>query len=148
MKVDTDLFIGIVRYTMLAGALYDLAFAVPILAFPEGIAPILGLPLPDQQIYLRFLAVFLVALAIFYLLPVLHPGRYLGNVAAAAATRAMGGLYMIAAVAFFAQPRPFLLLGAGDLAFGLLHYLSLLPFAGPRVWRIAGADLTPRRPVR
>jgi hypothetical protein len=146
--VTTDLFVAIVRYTMLAGALYDLLFAVPMLAAPGWAAGILSLPMPDQEIYLRFTAVFLFGLALFYLLPVLHPGRYLGNVAAAAALRAMGGVFMVAAVLAYDQPRPFLLLGAVDLAFAGLHYLSLVPFAGLKVWRIAGADISARRSGR
>ena len=146
--VNTDRFITIIRWTMLAGALYDLLFAVPILAAPGAVAPVLRIPMPEQEVYLRFLGVFLAGLAIFYLLPVVRPGRYLGNVAAAAVTRAMGGVYMLAAVLLYGQARAFLLLGAGDLFFAVLHVLTLLPFTGLRVWTAAGLDLAPRRPAR
>ncbi len=145
--MTTDLFIAFIRVTMLAGAVYDAAFAVPILVAPERLAPLLGLAMPAQEIYLRFTSVFLLGFALFYLLPAAYPGRYLGNVAAAVAIRALGGIFMVVAVAAYDQPRPFLILGVIDLAFAAVHYVSLVPFAGPRIWRLAGADLAPRPPA-
>jgi hypothetical protein len=142
--MTTSTFLGILRSLMLAGAAYDVVFAIPILAAPAPLASLLGLPMPEQEIYLRFTGVFLLGLALFYLMPVLHPGRYLGNVVAAAFLRSLGGCFLLGAVLLFEQPRPFLILGAADLAFAALHYLSLVPFAGLRVWRITGADLAPR----
>jgi len=147
-RVTTEMFLRIVRVTMLAGALYDAAFALPILVAPESLARLLGLPMPDQEIYLRFTSVFLLGLAVFYLMPVLHPGRYLGNVVAAGVVRALGAVFLVTAVVQYHQPRPFLLLGAGDLLLAGLHYLSLVPFAGLRVWRLTGTDLAPRRAGR
>jgi hypothetical protein len=146
--VTTGTFLKIVRVTMLMGAVYDLAFALPILVAPERLAALLGLPMPEQEIYLRFSSVFLAGLAVFYLMPVLHPGRYLGNVVAAWVVRTLGAVFLATAVLQYHQPRPFLLLGAGDLLLAGLHYLSLVPFAGLRVWRLTGADLAPRRAGR
>lgn len=143
--MSTDLFVAIVRYTMLAGAIYDVAFAIPILLAPEWLSRIIALPMPEQEIYLRFLGIFLLGLTLFYLMPVLHPGRYFGNVAAAAATRALGGLFMAVAVLRYGQPRPFLILAAGDLGWAAIHYLSLVPFAGWKVWQVAGLDVSARR---
>jgi len=145
--MNTGHFLSAVRITMLAGAVYDAAVAAAILAAPEALAGLLRLPMPAEQIFLRFIGVFLLALALFYLLPVLHPGRYLGNVVVAAAARAMGGIFLVAAVAGFDQPRPYLLLGAIDLGFAGIHYLSLVPFNGFKVWQLAGADLAPRGPA-
>lgn len=142
--MNTGHFLAAVRYTMLAGAVYDAAVAIAILAAPELLARILDLPMPAEQIFLRFIGVFLLALALFYMLPVLHAGRYLGNVVVAAAARTMGGIFLIAAVAGFGEPRAYLLLGAIDLGFGGIHYLSLVPFNGFKVWQLAGADLAPR----
>jgi hypothetical protein len=144
--VSAERAVAVVRYTMLAGAVYDLAFAVPILAAPGWLSEILHVPMPREEVYLRLLGIFLAALALFYLLPAIYPGRYLGNVAAAAAARALGALFLFAAVAAYGQPRPLLLLGAGDLAFAIVHYASLVPLAGPRVWRAAGSDLGARAP--
>src|SRR5262249_3447741 len=116
-RVTTSTFLNALRAIMAAGAIYDVAFALPILIAPEPLAGLLGLPMPAQEIYLRFTAVFLFGLAVFYLMPVVHPGRYLGNVVAAAFLRLIGGIFLVAAVLAYGQPRPFLLLGASDLAF-------------------------------
>ena len=95
--VNTALFLAIIRYGMLAGALYDAAFAIPILAAPDFLAGRLGLPMPDQQIHLRFLGIFLLVTSLFYMMPVLYPGKYLGNVAVAVLGRAMGAAFLMAA---------------------------------------------------
>ena len=146
--MNTGTSITIVRCTMLAGAVYDALFAVPILVAPAWLSGLIAVPLPREEIYLRFVGVFLLGLALFYLLPVIHPGRYLGNVAAAAAVRAAGGAFMLVGVLGFAQPRPFLLLAAGDLFFAVLHYMSLVPLSGWKIWRLAGAEIESRRPDR
>ena len=137
-----------VRRTMLAGAIYDILFAVPIATAPGWLSGMIGVPMPDQEVYLRFLGVFLLGLAGFYLQPVFNTGRYLGNVAVAAALRAAGGIFMFAGVLAYHQPRAFLLLGAGDLAFAVVHFLSLAPFTGWRFWRAASADSAPGAPSR
>ena len=142
--MTTETFLRIVRVTMLAGAAYDVAFALPILVAPEPLAGLLGLPMPDQEIYLRFSSVFLLGLAYFYMMPVLHAGRYLGNVVGAALIRFLGAAFLVTAVLLYHQPRALLLLGTGDLLFAGLHYLSLVPFTGLRVWRLTGADLGSR----
>jgi hypothetical protein len=140
----THHFLAFIRFTMLAGALYDAALAIPVMVAPGSLARILGLPMPDTEIHLRFLGVFLLILSLYYLAPVLYPGRYLGNVAIAALGRAMGAAFLIFAVLQYDQPRPYLLLGMVDLVFGMVHYISLLPFSGFAVWRIAGMDLSYR----
>jgi len=142
--MNTGTFVRIVRATMLAGAAYDLVLAAFVLASPATLAGLLGLEMPGQQIYLRLLGVFLAGVPAFYLMPVLHPGRYFGNVVAASLLRALGGAFLVIAVLGYGEPKPFLLLAAIDLAFAAAHYLSLVPFAGLAVWRLTGVDLSPR----
>ena len=113
------------RVTMAAGSLYDVAFAALTLIAPQWGAWFFDIPLPDQQVYLRFTGVFLLMLALFYMLPVIHPGRYLGNVVVAIVGRAAGGIFMMGAALAFDQARAFLLLGAGDMVFALLHLVFL-----------------------
>lgn len=114
------------RVTMAAGSLYDLTFGLMILFAPHWGSWFLEIPLPSEQVYLRFTGVFLLALALFYMLPVVHPGRYLGNVVVAIVARAAGAMFLIISALAFDQPGAFLLLGAGDLIFAMLHiyYLS------------------------
>ncbi len=109
------------RITMVAGSLYDIAFAAVNLIAPQLGSAIFEIPLPEEQVYLRFTGIFLIALALFYMLPAIHPGRYLGNVVAAILARTAGALFLIAAATWYGQPRAFLVLGAGDLAFALVH---------------------------
>ncbi len=106
---------------MAAGSLYDLAFAVVNLIIPALGSAVMSIPMPADEVYLRFIGVFLVILALFYMLPVIHPDRYLGVVSVAIVGRAMGAVFLFVAVAGFGQPAPFIALGLGDLFFSLLH---------------------------
>ena len=123
---------SLVAVSMLAGAAYDAAFGAVILAAPEDLAPVLGLPLPADQFYLRFIGVFLFGLAIVYALPARHPDRYRGVVTAAVVIRLMGCLYLTGAAVLFARPPVFLLLAAADGGFALLHAVGLWLRPAPR----------------
>ncbi len=113
------------RMSLIAGSLYDAAFAIVNLIVPSLGARALGIALPADELYLRFTGVFLIILALFYLLPAIHPGRYLGNVAAAIIGRTLGAIFLFAAVIGWGRPQIFLLLGAGDLLFAILHAIFL-----------------------
>jgi hypothetical protein len=123
------------RVTMAAGSLYDFTFAMINLAAPGLGSWFLEIPLPAQQIYLRFTGVFLLMAALFYMLPVIHPGRYLGNVVVAILGRAVGGVFMITAALAFAEPPAFILLGGGDLIFASLHLYYLARAEGGNPFR-------------
>ena len=113
------------RITLTMGSLYDLAFAFINLAAPRWGAEFFEIPMPAEQVYLRFTGIFLIMAALFYMLPVIHPGRYLGNVVVAIIGRTLGALFLFAAALFFAYPPAFILLGAGDLGFAVLHFYYL-----------------------
>ena len=113
------------RVTMVAGSLYDMVFAVINVAAPGFGSWFLEIPLPEDQIYLRFTGVFLFIMALFYLLPVIHPGKYLGNVVVAIIGRGIGALFLIGAVLIFGYPKAFVMLGAGDLLFSVFHLYYL-----------------------
>lgn len=123
------------RISLIAGSLYDLTFAFINLAAPAIGAAFFEIPLPEQQVYLRFTGVFLIMLALFYMLPVIHPGRYLGNVVVAILGRGMGALFLIVAVTLYDQPRAFILLGMGDLVFAALHTVFLARAEGGNPFR-------------
>ncbi|HEY3176422.1 MAG TPA: hypothetical protein VGK94_11770 [Candidatus Polarisedimenticolia bacterium] len=123
------------RVTLVAGSLYDFTFAIINLAAPGFGSWFLEIPMPGEQIYLRFIGVFLVMAALFYMLPAIHPGRYLGNVVVAIVGRGMGAVFLIAAVLAFSYPPAFLLLGAGDLIFALLHLYYLARAGGGNPFR-------------
>jgi len=113
------------RITLLMGSLYDITFAFINLAAPRWGSEFLEIPMPAEQVYLRFTGVFLIMAALFYMLPVIHPGRYLGNVVVAIIGRTLGAVFLFAAALFFAYPPAFILLGAGDLGFAVLHFYYL-----------------------
>ena len=116
----------ILQLSLVVGAVYDIAFGLGILLAPGTLAGVLGLPMPQDQLYLRFLSVFLFGLALYYLLPAVDPERFRPVVWVAVAVRAMGFLFMAAAWSLFSRPGIFLLLGAADLAFALAHGAGLL----------------------
>lgn len=113
------------RISMAAGALYDLCFGIVNLAFPVWASGLLQIPLPAEQIYLRFSGVFLFILALVYMLPVIHPGRYLGVVVVAILGRAAGAVFLVSAALLYDQPPAFLILAGGDLFFACAHAFFL-----------------------
>src|SRR5262245_55240154 len=101
------------------GAIYDVAFAVAILAAPEALSKLFGIPLPDDRFYLRLVAVLLLVLGAIYLLPARDPERFRAIAPIAAAGRLLGfALFTLA----WSQGRPgaFLVLGSADLAIALV----------------------------
>lgn len=113
-----------VGISMAAGAAYDWAFALAILAFPGLSARWLGLALPPDPVYLNLNAVFLLLLGGIYLVAARDPEGHQGVVAVAAAGRLLGAAYL---AGVWAQGRPaaFLGLGIGDLAFAAAHAILL-----------------------
>jgi hypothetical protein len=121
------LFLRLLRWSLVLGALYDLAFAAVLLSAPELPARALRLPTPGAFFYLAIMAVMLGMLAGLYLLAAQDPRRYSGVVAVAAAGRTAGGVTL----ALAAHGRPELAglypLAAADLFFGLTTALCWWP---------------------
>ena len=111
-------FLGI---TLIAGAVYDAAFGLPILFFPAPLARVLGIVLPRTEVYLRLNGIFLLILALFYLVTALDPDRHPGNVIVVILGRAMGGIFFCGYALGFDGGPVFLLLGSADLGFALIH---------------------------
>jgi hypothetical protein len=119
-------FLTLLRGSLLAGALYDAAFAAVMLIRPEIPASLLHLPLaPD--FYLSILAVLLLMLAALYTFAARDTRRYSGIVPVAIAGRLAGGLLLLAAAWGHADLGGLYPLAAADLGFGLLHAAFWLP---------------------
>ena len=122
-------FLTLLRGSLVLGAIYDLAFAVLMVAAPGVPARMLDLPLPPPaaRFYLWVMAVLLAMVACLYLLAARDTRRYSGIVAVAIGGRIAGGL----AMAFAAVRGPDLdglyPLAAADLGFGLVHALFWVP---------------------
>ncbi len=117
----------LLRWGLLAGALYDLGFALLMTLAPQIPQQWFHLPLPGEPFYLWLIAVLLAMLAGMYLLAAHDPRRYGGIVALAILGRGAGFLVLAAA----AWGRPDLSglwpLAGADLAFAAIHAVSYLP---------------------
>ena len=116
-----------VARSMAAGAAYDLVFAIAILGFLRPAARLLALEPPADPTYLRLNGVFLIVLALMYLLAAARPARYQGVVFVAVIARGLGAAYFAAVARLGPGPAStFLALGSVDLAFALLHATLLV----------------------
>lgn len=121
------LFLRLLRLGLVAGALYDLAFAAAMVLFPGVPARLLGLPLPGETFYLWLMATFLIMLASLYLAAAHDPRRYSAIIAVAIGGRLLGAAAFTAA----AWGRPELAglhpLALCDFLFGAGHAACWLP---------------------
>ncbi len=117
-------------WSLRAGAAYDALFALVLVAFPQQIGSIFGLPLPGERFYLWLIALLLASLGAFYVLVARNPSGERDFLRLAVAIRLIGALVLGAA----ALGRPDLgglwAIAAGDLLFGVAHLtLSRSPVA-------------------
>lgn len=109
---------------MIAGATYDAMFGLGVLVALGPCARLLGLEIPADPVYVRLVGVLLLLLAGMYLLPATDPVRYRGVVAVAIIGR-FGGFLFLAAAWVAGRPVAFLGLALGDLAFSVIHAVTL-----------------------
>jgi hypothetical protein len=116
--------------TLVAGALYDFAFAAVFLAAPGRLASALAVPPPGEPFYLRLIAALLLIVGGAYLLAARDPETHRPLVVLAIVGRLLG----FAALAGSTLGRPELsglwLPAFGDLAFSVGHLI-----AGRNLWR-------------
>jgi hypothetical protein len=123
-------FLALLRGSLVLGALYDLFFAVLMVAAPELPARWLGLPLPPLPrgaFWLWVMAVLLAMLACMYYLAARDTRRYSGLVVIAIGGRIAGGLAMALAALRGPDLAGLWPLAAADLGFGLAHALFWWP---------------------
>lgn len=114
----------LLRGSLVLGALYDLVFALLMVAAPGVPARLLDLPLPplpEGAFYLWVMAVLLTMLAALYLLAARDTRRYSGIVAVAIAGRLLGGLALGIAALRGPDLAGLYPLAVADAAFGLAH---------------------------
>jgi len=120
----------LLRASLVAGAVYDLGFAVLMVAAPEVPARVLDLPLPplpQGAFYLWILATVLAMLAALYLTAARDPRRYSAIIAVAIAGRTLGAAVLLAAFLRGPDLGGLLPLAAADFAFGAVHAASWWP---------------------
>jgi hypothetical protein len=110
--------------TLVAGAIWDFAFAATMLVAPRMLEVTLSLPLPGEPFYLRVIAVLLAIAGGFYWLTARDPRGRRPFVALAIAGRFAGFLLL----AWSALERPGLaglwVAAGGDLFFALAHAVT------------------------
>jgi len=122
--------LALLRASLVAGAVYDLAFAVLMVVAPAVPARIFDLPLPPLPrgaFYLWILATLLAMLALLYLAAAYDPRRYSAIIAVAIGGRLVGALAFLIAALLGPDLRGLLPLAASDLAFGAVHAAAWLP---------------------
>jgi len=120
----------LLRASLVAGAVYDLGFAVLMVAAPEVPARVLDLPLPplpQGAFYLWILATVLAMLAALYLTAARDPRRYSAIIAVAIAGRTLGAAVLLAAFLRGPDLGGLLPLAAADFAFGAVPAASWWP---------------------
>ena len=115
------LYLRLLRASLVAGALHDLAFAGALVLEPELPARLLRVPLPGEPLYLWILAVSVTMVAALYLFAAEDPRRYSAVVLVAALGRCAAAVAFGAAA--FGDPAldGLWVAAAIQLAFGLTH---------------------------
>lgn len=113
-------FLKLLRASLVVGAVYDLGFALLMVAAPGWLAESFELPLPPF-FYLWLIALLLVLLAVAYLLAARDPRRYSGNLRLAIGGRLAGAAVLGLAAAREPAFGGLWLAAAGDAALGLAH---------------------------
>jgi hypothetical protein len=120
----------LLRGSLVAGALYDLGFAVLMVVAPGVPARVFDLPLPPLPrgaFYLWILAALLTMLAVLYLAAAYDPRRYSAIIAVAIGGRALGALVFAIAALRGPDLGGLVPLAATDLAFSVVHAASWWP---------------------
>jgi hypothetical protein len=118
------------RGSLVVGAVYDLGFALLMVAAPGVPARLFHLPLPplpEGAFYLWVLAVLLTMLAVLYLIAARDTRRYSGIVAVAIGGRLLGALALAIAALRGPGLEGLYPQAAADAAFGLAHAVFWWP---------------------
>lgn len=118
------------RASLVAGAVYDLGFAVLMVAAPEVPARLFRLPLPPLPrgaFYLWILATLLVMLTALYLAAAYDPRRYSAIIAVAIGGRTLGAAVFLTAALRGPDLGGLFPLAAADFTFGAVHAATWWP---------------------
>jgi len=126
--------LGFLAASFAAGAVYDAALGLVILASPPAVLAFFSIPPPPDPMHFRFAALLLLVLPLFYILPAVDPARFAPVAAAGTGARTLGAAFLFAHAAAGA-PAAYVGFAAVDAAFALAHAWGL---------RRAGLDLLGR----
>ncbi len=132
------------RVLLRIGALYDGGFGVPLLIIPAMMTSLLALPMPNPgEIWLRLDGIFLIVVALIYLVMAQDPARYLGIMPVILLGKAGSVVFYVSYVMIGHESRTFLIFAALDFVMFWLHLWALGPNGLDRI----KAALRPAEPA-
>jgi hypothetical protein len=127
MSFDTPLrqttWDAILRWALLGGALFDLAFGSAVLINWKWLLKLMSLPRPDHETYLYLAAMMTLGAALMWLMAGLAPYRYHANINLAALTRFANGVLLSCLIERGLLPVPIYALVAAELVLAVLHFV-------------------------
>lgn len=132
------------RVLLRIGALYDGGFGVPLLIIPAFMTSLLALPMPNPgEIWLRLDGIFLIVVALIYLVMAQDPARYLGIMPVILLGKAGSVVFYVSYVMIGHESKTFLIFAALDFVMFWLHLWAL----GPNGFDRIKAALRPAEPA-
>ena len=113
----------VLRWALLGGALFDLAFGAAVLINWKWVLELMGLPFPDRETYLYLAAMMTLGAALMWLMAGLAPWRYHANITIAALTRFANGVLLSCLIERGRLPVPIYALVAAELVLAVLHFI-------------------------
>ncbi len=131
------------RILLRIGAAYDGGMGVPLLLLPAVTTKLFALPMPvPGEIWLRLDGIFLIILALIYLVMSQNPARYLGIIPVILLGKAASVVFYAAYVFLDGQSKSFLIFAGLDFILFFLHLWALGPNGMARI----RAALQPAQP--
>ena len=128
---------GVLRWALLAGGLFDLAFGIAVLVAWESVLRLMGLtPIPGAEVFVKLAAFLSLGLGLTFAMGAVAPWRYHANINIAFVMRFGGAAFFGWFV--FGGVLPFALIGmaAGEFVLGVLHFIysrrTAVAAAGPQ----------------
>ena len=130
------------RILLRIGAVYDGGMGVPLLCIPAMTTALFKLPMPvPGEIWLRLDGIFLIIVALIYLVMSMDPARYLGIIPVILLGKAGSVVFYTTYVFLGGQSKSFLIFAGLDFVMFWLHLWAL----GPGGWERVKAALQPAR---
>lgn len=131
------------RVLLRIGAVYDGGMGVPLLFLPAATTTLFALPMPvPGEIWLRLDGIFLIIVALIYLVMSQNPARYLGIIPVILLGKAASVIFYTTYVFLGGQSKSFLIFAGLDFIMFFLHLWALGPNGMARI----RAALQPARP--
>ncbi len=128
------------RVLLYIGAAYDGGFGIPLLFIPAWTTGMLNVEMPDVGVlWIRLDGIFLIVMALIYLVTARDPARYLGNVGIALFGKVVSVVFYSTYVFALGASKTWLVIAIADAVLGYLHYWAL----GPQGLKRIRASLTP-----